>query len=126
MLDSRGKGSYFARMSSQAKSSGAIALATSGIAASAALAACCALPVLLSGAGLSVYWLQSVARFAEPNSFVLNLIAVAALAGSVVLVVRSGGACEPGDLCARPMFRWSIIAAAVLGAVLLTLSKIYA
>lgn len=112
-------------MPSRTRSGGAIALVTSGIAASAALAACCAFPVLLAGAGLSAYWLQPVAAFAEPNSFVLNAIAVLALVGSVVLVVRAGRTCEPGDLCARPLFRWSIIAAAVLGAILLVLSKIY-
>ena len=113
-------------MSPQAKSGGAIALVASGIAASAALAACCAFPALLAGVGLSAYWLQPVVAFAEPNSFILNAIAVVALIGSVVLVVRAGRTCEPGDLCARPAFRWSIIAAAVLGAVLLVLSKIYA
>ena len=113
-------------MSSQAKSGGAIALVASGIAASAALAACCAFPVLLAGAGLSAYWLQPVAAFAEPHSFILNALAVLALIGSVALVIRAGRTCEPGDLCARPLFRWSIIAAALLGAVLLVLSKVYA
>lgn len=113
-------------MSSQARSGGAIALVASGIAASGALAACCAFPVLLAGVGLSTYWLLPVAEFAEPNSFVLNAIAVLALIGSVVLVIRAGQTCKPGDLCARPLFRWSIIAAAMVGAVLLVLSKVYA
>jgi mercuric ion transport protein len=112
-------------MSPQAKSGGAVALVASGIAASAALAACCAFPVLLAGVGLSAYWLQPVAAFAEPNSVILDAIAVLALIGSVALVVRAGRTCEPSDLCARPVFRWSIILAAVVGAVLLVLSKVY-
>lgn len=101
-------------------------MVATGIASSAALAACCAFPVLLGGVGLSAYWLQPVAAFAEPNSFILNTIAVVALIASVVLVVRAGRTCQPGDLCARPVFRWSVIAVALLGAVLIILSKVYA
>ena len=113
-------------MSLQTRSSGAIALVASGIAAAAALAACCAFPVLFAGVGVSTLWLRPVAAFAEPNSVILDAIAVLALVGSVVMVVRAGRTCQPSDLCARPLFRWSIIAAAVLGAVLLVLSKVYA
>ena len=113
-------------MSPQSKSSGAILLVASGIAASAALAACCALPILLAGLGLSAYWLQPVAALAEPNGTLLTVAAAAALIGAVVLVIRAGRTCGPGDLCARPAFRWSIVAVAGLGAVLLVLSKVYA
>lgn len=113
-------------MSPEAKSGGAVALAASGVAASAALAACCAFPILLSGVGLSACWLQPVAAFAEPNGLVLNSIAVLALIGSVYLVVRAGKTCAPLNLCARPVFRWSIITAAVLGFALLVLSIVYA
>jgi len=101
-------------------------LVASGIAASAALAACCAFPVLLAGAGLSAYWLQPVALAAEPHSGVLTGVALIALIGSVALVLRAGRTCAPVDLCARPLFRWSIIAGATIGAILLILSKIYA
>lgn len=103
-----------------------MALAASGIAASAALAACCAFPILLAGVGVSTLWLRPIAAFAEPNSFILDGVAVLALIGSVLLVVRAGRTCRPGDLCARPLFRWSIIAAAILGAIVLVLSKVYA
>lgn len=113
-------------MSPQARSGSALALVASGIAASAALAACCALPILLAGVGISTLWLRPVAAFAEPNNLILDGIAIFALIGSVLLVVRAGRTCQPGDLCARPLFRWSIIAAAILGAVLLVLSKVYA
>ena len=126
LLDSNMTGSYVPPMSPRAKSGGTLALVVSGIAASAALAACCAFPILLAGVALSTLWLRPVAAFAEPNSFVLNAIAILAPIGSVALVVRAGRTCKPGDLCARPLFRWSIIAAAVLGAVLLVLSKVYA
>jgi mercuric ion transport protein len=113
-------------MSPQSKSGSAIALVASGVAASAALAACCAFPVLLAGIGLSAYWLEPVAAFAEPNSLILNAIALLALIGSVVLVIRAGRTCKPSDSCARPLFRWSIIVAATVGAVLLVLAKLYA
>ena len=113
-------------MSPGARSGGAIALVASGLAGAAALAACCALPILLAGLGLSSMWLWPVAAFAEPNSLVLTAVALVALAASVMLALRAGRGCEPNALCTRPLFRWSIVAAALLGAVLLVLSKIYA
>lgn len=113
-------------MPPQAKTGGAIALVASGIAASAALAACCAFPILLGSVGLSAYWLLPVAQFAEPKGAILTAVAVVALMGSVVLVIRTGRTCAPGDLCVRPLFRWSVIAAAAFGGVLFVLSKVYA
>lgn len=113
-------------MRDKARSGGVIALAGSGAAAAFALAACCAIPILLAGMGIGASWLVPVVSATMPHTALLTLFSVVALAGSVFLVVRAGRICQPGDLCARPAFRWSVIVTAAIGAVLLMLSKIYA
>lgn len=113
-------------MNDGAKSTGAIALVTGGIASAFALAACCAIPFLLAGVGLGSAWLAPVVAASQPHAGILTVFSLGALAGSVALVWRASGRCEPGSLCARPAFRWSVTGAAVIGAILLLLSKIYA
>lgn len=113
-------------MRDKVESGGAVALAGSGVAAAFALAACCAIPILLAALGIGSSWLVPVVSASMPFTGLLTAFSVAALAGSVFLVVRAGRTCQPGDLCARPGFRWSVIVAAAIGAVLLVLSKIYA
>lgn len=113
-------------MKSEAKSSGAITLAISGIASAFALAACCALPILLAGAGFTTYWLAPFGAAGSHFSTPLTVFAAVSLAGSAYIVLRSATTCQPGDLCARPWFRWSILAAAAFGIVLLFVSKLYA
>ena len=112
-------------MKSADRSNGAIALVVGGIASAFALSACCALPILLVGAGLSPYWLAPFATVGSQFSVPLTILAVACLAGSAFIVFRSVRTCEPGDLCARPWFRMSIALAAALGTVLLIVSKLY-
>ena len=112
-------------MNDNAKSVGALALVTSGIGAAFALAACCALPILLTGVGLSVYWLAPVAEIGERFNVVLTVLAVFALGGAVVTVLRASKTCSPGDLCSRPIFRAGVIVLACIGVVLLVLSKTY-
>lgn len=113
-------------MSDQKNAVGAVALATSGIAAAFSLAACCALPILLVGTGIGVSWLSPVAQFAETYSIAFTLLAVIALASSVLIVFRRSKTCAPGDLCARPWFKLAIVGLAVAGFTLLILSKLYA
>ena len=112
-------------MNDGAKSTGAVALVTGGIASAFALAACCAIPFFLAGFGLGSAWLAPIVSTSQPHAGVLTAISVLALLGSVGIVWRAPKHCEPGSLCARPAFRWSITAAAVVGAILLMLSKIY-
>jgi hypothetical protein len=57
---------------------------------------------------------------------VLTGVSAAALLGSVGVVARAPKHCEPSATCARPWFRWTIIGAALIGAALLVLSKVYA
>jgi hypothetical protein len=52
------------------------------------------------------------------------ILAAVALAVSVFLVFRASRTCAPGDLCARPVFRRTIVGVAALGAVLLLLSLV--
>lgn len=105
------------------KSSGAVALVAGGIASAFALAACCAFPILLGSAAMG---LAPIASAAEPHATLLTAISVVGLIGSSAVAARAPKHCEPGSMCARPWFRWSIIVAAVIGAILLVLSKIYA
>ena len=113
-------------MKTEAKSSGAIALAISGIASAFALSACCALPILLAGAGFTTLWLAPFGAAGSQFRAPLTVLAAVSLAGAAFIVSRSAKTCQPGDLCARPWFRAAIAAAAVFGAVLLIMSKLYA
>lgn len=113
-------------MNDGARSTGAVALVTGGIASAFALAACCAIPLFLAGFGLGSTWLVPIVSESQPHARVLTAAAILALIGSIGLVWRAPKPCEPGSLCARPPFRWGVTGAALIGAVLLVLSKIYA
>ena len=114
-------------MNDRGKSTGAVALATSGIASAFGLAACCAIPFLLAGLGIrAAGWLAPIVSASQPHATILTVFSVAALVGSVVIVWRARNNCQPGSLCARPTFRWVVTGAAAIGATLLVLSKIYA
>lgn len=107
------------------KSTGAVALVTSGIATAFSLAACCAIPFLIAGTGIGVAWLAPLVSASQPYSTVLTALSVVALVGSVAIVWWVPKHCHPGSLCARPAFRWMVTGAAVVGAILLLLSQIY-
>ena len=113
-------------MNDGVKSTGAIALVTGGIASAFALAACCAIPFFLAGFGLGSGWLVPVVSASRPHADLLTVTSCFALIGGVGLVWRAPRHCEPKSLCARPAFRWGVAAAAVIGGILLLLSKIYA
>ena len=113
-------------MNDGAKSTGAVALVTGGIASAFGLAACCAIPYFLAGVGLGSAWLAPIVSASQPHSGILTAFSCLALAGSVALVWQASRRCEPGSLCARPTFRSTVTGAAVVGFVLLVLSKFYA
>ena len=108
------------------KSTGAVALVAGGISAAFALAACCAVPVLLASLGIGASWLAPLVSASQPHAEALTGVSAIALLGSVGVVARAPKHCEPSATCARPWFRWTVIAAALVGAVLLVLSKVYA
>lgn len=108
------------------KTTGAVALVTGGIVSAFCLAACCAIPILLAGIGIGSGWLGPVVSASQPYATILTIFSGLALVASVVIVWRAPKHCQPGSLCARPWFRWTVTVAAVIGAILLILSKIYA
>jgi mercuric ion transport protein len=108
------------------KSTGAVALVAGGIGAAFALAACCAVPVLLASLGIGAAWLAPIVSASQPHAEALTGVSAIALLGSVGVVARAPKHCEPNATCTRPWFRWAVIAAALIGAVLLLLSKVYA
>jgi mercuric ion transport protein len=113
-------------MNDSMKSTGAVALVAGGIGAAFALAACCAVPLALASLGIGAAWLAPVVSVSQPHAEVLTGVSAIALLGSVGVVARAPKGCEPNATCARPWFRWAIIAAAFVGAALLVLSKVYA
>ena len=109
------------------KPTGAVALVSGGIAAAFGLAACCAIPFLLAGVGLGAAgWLAPIVSVSQPHATLLTAFSLAALVGSVVIVWRAPRHCQPESLCVRPALRWAVTVAAVIGGILLVLSKIYA
>jgi mercuric ion transport protein len=108
------------------KSTGAVALVAGGIGAAFSLAACCAVPALLAAAGIGAAWLTPLVSASQPHAEALTGVSALALLGSVGVVARTPKHCEPNAACARPWFRWSVVAAALVGAILLVLSKAYA
>jgi mercuric ion transport protein len=112
-------------MSDGLKSASAIALVAGGVGTAFALAACCAMPYLLAGVGIGAAWLAPVVSASQPHAEALTAVSAAALLGSVGVVARAPTHCAPSTICARPWFRWSVIAATLIGAVLLALSKIH-
>lgn len=105
---------------------GAAGLASTGLAASFGLAACCALPIILTGLGVGTAWLAWPSSVADPLRSYLTPLAAIALAGGTFLVLRNPQTCAPGDLCSRPLARISLGMLIVVGAVLLYLSTQYA
>src|SRR5690606_2304539 len=82
------------------KSLGAVTLAVSGVAGAFAIAACCAIPIVLAGFGLSAYWLVPIAEWGQWLGYCLTVASILALAGAAFLVIRAPKTCLPGELCA--------------------------
>lgn len=113
-------------MKDEVKTTGAVALVSSGVAAAFGLAACCAIPLLLAGVGIGAAGsLAPIVSATQPYATLLTIFSVVALIGSVFIVWRAPRECQPSSVCARPAFRWAVTSAAVIGAILLLLSKIY-
>lgn len=109
-------------MNDNLKSTGAVALVAGGIAAAFALATCCAIPFFFGSAALVF---APIALASEPHSQLLTVISAVGLFSSVGVAASAPKHCRPGAICARPSFRWSILAASVIGLTLLVLAKLY-
>lgn len=111
-----------------APASGAAILTVGGIAAAFGVASCCALPILLTSAGLSAAWLGGVAELAAPYRSLLLCFGVLSLAGGAFLlwrIQRSAKTCGPDDTCTPPVLRGLLLFGLAAGAVLLYLGYSY-
>jgi len=105
---------------------GAAGLVSAGLAASFGLAACCALPIILTGIGVGTAWLAWPSSVADHLRSYLTPLAAIALAGATFLVLRNPATCATDDLCARPLTRVILGVLVLLGGVFLYLSTQYA
>ena len=108
--------------------SGASLLTIAGIAAAFGVASCCALPILLTTAGLSAAWLGSIAIHAAPYRELLLCLSLFSLLGGAVLLFRqqrAAMACDPNGICTPRPIRILLLAGLICGAVLLWLGYSY-
>jgi mercuric ion transport protein len=112
---------------SRSRGMGALLLTLAGIGSAFAVASCCALPILLAGAGLGAAWLGGVAELAAPYRVPLIALSATSLAGGAVALwrQRKSAYCTPGAVCARPAVRGATAVVLLLGVVLLTLGYAY-
>lgn len=107
---------------------GAAILTVGGIAAAFGAASCCALPILLTTAGLSAAWLGGVAALAAPYRTLLLCLSALSLAGGAVFLWRIQFAarnCGPDGSCTPVALRGLLLFGLVVGAVLLYLGYSY-
>jgi mercuric ion transport protein len=110
------------------KASGSALLTTAGLAAAFGVAACCALPLLLTGLGLGTAWLGGIASLATPNRSLLLVIAALALAGGAILLWRQqryAATCGPNGVCTPPIARFLTLVGLIVGAGLLIAGYLY-
>ena len=108
-----------------AQGGGAILLTLAGLGSAFGLASCCALPILLAGAGLGTAWLGGIADLAVPYRVPLIAISGVSLAGGAISLLRQRRVCAPGAFCARPAVRATTTLGLILGLVLLYLGYVY-
>lgn len=99
-------------------------LTLGGLAAAFCLAACCALPLLLTALGLGAAWLSGVALMAAPHRDLLTVIAVLGLLGGAVLLWRQQSATKDGA-CAPNWVRVLTLAGVLVGVALLWAGSVY-
>ncbi|HEV2300480.1 MAG TPA: mercuric transporter MerT family protein [Stellaceae bacterium] len=107
---------------------GAVLLTLGGLTAAFGVAACCALPLLLTAMGVGAAWLGGIALLAAPHRLFLLAAASLCFAGAAVLLWRQHRAlaCTPGVVCARPAMRGITVIGLVAGLALLCLGLAYA
>lgn len=101
---------------------GAGLLTISGLGAAFGVAACCALPLLLAGLGLSSAWLGGVASIAAPyRALLLGFGALTLAAGAVLLwrQQRHAATCGPEGACTPPAARVATLIGLIAGVILL-------
>ena len=107
---------------------GALLLAFGAIASAFGVASCCALPILLTTAGISVGWLGGIAVAAAPyRTILLGLSALCLVGGAVMLwrQQRVAMTCGPEGACTPPALRALVLVGLTAGAILLWLGYSY-
>ena len=107
---------------------GATLLTISGFAAAFGVASCCALPLLLTTAGLSAAWLGGIAAFAAPYRTLLLIFSAISLVGGAGLlwqIQRQAMTCGTDGVCTPPALRVGLLIGLLAGAVLLYLGYSY-
>ena len=99
------------------KETGALLLTLGGLTAAFGAASCCALPMLLAGAGLGITWLIGVAMIAAPHRIALVMATAICLVASAVLFAShrravACGAC--GHRIVTPLLSITMALAVVL------------
>lgn len=107
------------------KETGALLFALGGLAAAFGAASCCALPMLLAGAGIGSTWLIGVALIAAPHRIALLSAAVLCLIAGAALFAwrRRAVAC---GACANRFVTSLVTITTALGIVLAALGYVYA
>lgn len=116
------------RLDSQGAVRGATLLTLGGIAAAFGVASCCALPILLTTAGLSAAWLGGIAELSAPYRTPLLWLGGLCLLGATVLLLqlqRRAMSCGSDGICTPPVLRIVLLLGLVSGAVLLWLGHAY-
>lgn len=107
---------------------GAALLTLGGMAAAFGVASCCALPILLTSAGLGAGWLGGIALAASPYRTLLLASSALFLAGGAALLWRQqhrAMTCGPDGVCTPPVVRAILFIGLLLGAILLWLGYSY-
>lgn len=107
---------------------GAALFTLGGLISAFGLASCCALPMLLAGAGLSAAWLGGFAILAAPHRVLLLVLGTVCLLGGAVLLwrqQRQAAACGPNE-CSPALTRVVTLIGLIVGAVLLWAGYRYA
>lgn len=107
---------------------GAALLTLGGIAAAFGVASCCALPILLTTAGLGAGWLGGIAMAASPyRTLLLGASALFLIGGAILLwrQQRRAMTCGPDGACTPAAVRAALLLGLVAGAILLWLGYSY-
>lgn len=104
------------------KGIGTATFTLAGIAAAFGVAACCALPILFTSAGIGAAWFGGVAIVAAPYRMPLLVISALCLIAGAALLTRqqlTAARCGPGGVCTPRWMRILTLVGLILGAVLL-------
>lgn len=107
---------------------GAAIFTVGGVAAAFGVASCCALPILLTTAGLGAGWLGGIALVASPYRTLLLCLSALFLIGGAIMLWRQqrvAMTCESEGVCAPPAARAVLLIGLLLGVTLLWLGYSY-